>query len=190
MGDERIFNVEDKVWLNNRVVSTTTSQLREQITEAYRDAAGAMTYKVVRARRATAAEAWRVDSAQTLTVAPQYLLLTRSNLRTVELLYPVRDGQEWNKNAFDSHNAPNDLNRRYQEVGGSLSAGGRTYANTVTTFDEGDDPLFNAYWHTLRQVYARGVGPVLREAIYYNYCSTSAAVIICSGKEHVETLVP
>ncbi|OON67616.1 hypothetical protein [Hymenobacter sp. CRA2] len=192
VGDERIFNVEDKVWRNGQVVSTTPSQLREQITEAYRDAAGTLTYKVVRSSRATATGAWRADSVQTLTVNSRNLLLTRSNLRTVELVFPVRDGEEWNKNAFNDRDTIVAINRRYQEVGSAFTSGGRSYDNTVTTYDEIQDNAI--YLDVQRRVYAKGVGPVLREVRKLNYCQDARTCnvgvnYVVTGTEHRETLV-
>ncbi|MCC3159081.1 hypothetical protein LJ737_17695 [Hymenobacter sp. 15J16-1T3B] len=195
VGAERVFDVVDRSYTNNRPTEVR-SQVREQLTETYRDAAGALTYKLVRSSRATASAAWRVDSVQTLTVNAQNLLLTRSNWRTVELIFPVREGGEWNKNAFNDRDTLVAVNRRYQDVGAGFVAGTRSYDNTLTTFD--DDPNRNNiyYEYTTRQVYAKGVGPVLRESLALNYCQGTGGTAcqigekyIVSGKTHTETLV-
>ncbi|RTQ45710.1 hypothetical protein EJV47_24810 [Hymenobacter gummosus] len=194
VGAERVFDVEDKVWRNNQVV-TTPSQVREQLTETYRDAAGVLTYKLVRSSRTADTNPWRLDSVFTLTVNDKSLLLTRSNLRTVELVFPVRNGAEWNRNAFNTLDPLGALNRRYEEVGSAQTVAGRSYDNTATVYDELQDNLF--YLDVQRQVYAKGVGPVLREVRKLNYCQggSSCAVsqtnkYIVSGTEHRETLRP
>jgi hypothetical protein len=191
VGTEHVYDVEDRVYTQNTPV-VTTSQVREQLTEAYRDAAGALTYKLVRSTRATAADGWRVDSAFTLTVNPQNLLLTRSNLRTVELIFPVREGAEWNRNAFNNRDTLIAVNRRYQDVGSSFAAGARSYDNTVTTYaftgTEGDIYHVNEQ----RVVYAKGIGPVLRESRRLDYCEPDRGCVvgtIVSGRVHRETLV-
>lgn len=191
VGTERVYNVVDRTWVGGNELPRITSQVREQFSETYRDAAGKLTYKIVRSSRSTASNAWRVDSVHTLTVGDKYLVLTRGTRRTVEMVFPVRDGAEWDKYAFvspDTASEPNQLNRRYQAVGASQTVEGRSYDNTVTAFDEGDDPLFFVYRNTIRTVYAKGLGPVLRERLRLTYCSGSSAV--CSGTEHTETLVP
>lgn len=194
VGTERVFNVVDKTYLGN-VATTTTSQVREQLTETYRDAAGDLTYKLVRSSRPSASAAWRVDSVQALTVKNGSLLLTRSNWRTVELVFPVRSGAEWNRNAFNDRDTIVAVNRRYEDVGAGYTAGGRRYDNTVATYD--DNPTRNNifYEYTIRQVYAKGVGPVYREALALNYCQGSGGCqvgvkYIISGRTHTETLVP
>lgn len=194
VGAERVYNVVDRTYLNNQA-TVKTSQVREQLTETYRDAAGVLTYKLVRSSRPTAADAWRVDSAQTLTVNERNLLLTRSNWRTVELIFPVRAGAEWNRNAFNDRDPLTAVNRRYQDVGASFTAGARSFDNTVTTYD--DDPTTNNlfYEYTIRQVYAKGVGPVFREQLTLNYCQGTGGTpcqvgvkYIVTGTSHTETL--
>jgi hypothetical protein len=192
VGTERVFNVVDKTWLNN-AARTDSSQLREQVTETYRDAAGVLTYKVVRSSRRRAADSWRVDSVQTLTANAKNLLLTRSNLRTVELIFPVRAGAEWNKNAFNDLDPPGAVNRRYEDVGAPLTLAGRSYEQTVAVYDEIQDNLF--YLDVQRQVYAKGVGPVLREVRKLNYCQNQGSCsvgtnYVLNGTEHRETLRP
>jgi hypothetical protein len=195
VGAERVYAVFDRSYVQN-VGTDRTSQLREQVTEAYRDAAGVLTYKVVRSVRATAADAWRVDSVQTLTVNAKNLLLTRSNLRTVELVFPVRAGAEWNKNAFNTEEDQEPLNRRYEDVGAPLTLAGRHYDNTVTTFsfDGVEGNLYDQ--RELRQVYAKGVGPVYREATRLYYCQPDrggcpvGVGYIVNGTIHRETLLP
>ncbi|RAK70063.1 hypothetical protein [Hymenobacter edaphi] len=195
VGTERVYDVVDRSYTNNRATETR-SQVREQLTESYTDATGALTYKLVRSSRALATDGWRVDSVQTLTVNAQNLLLTRSNWRTVELIFPVRDGAEWNKNAFNDRDTLVALNRRYQDVGASFAAGTRSYDNTLTTYDDDPDRNNLYYEFNSRQVFAKGIGPVLRESRALNYCQPNGSSgcqvgvnYITSGKTHTETLV-
>ena len=195
VGAERVYNVVDKTYNNNQVTSTTTGQIREQLTETYPDAAGVLTYKLVRSSRATAADAWRVDSAQTITVNERNLLLTRSNWRTVELIFPVRTGATWNRNAFNDRNQLTQAYRRYQDVGASFTAGSRSYDNTITVYDDNPEVNNVFYEFTIRQVYAKGIGPVFREQLTLRYCDGTGAPCpvavkyITTGKTHTETLV-
>jgi hypothetical protein len=67
-----------------------------------------------------------------------------------------------------------DLNRAYHRVGQPAEIGrgtaARRYDNTVTTLDEGDAAEDNLYYLTQnQQVYAKGVGPVLRRKRRFIY---------------------
>ncbi|MCC3159080.1 hypothetical protein LJ737_17690 [Hymenobacter sp. 15J16-1T3B] len=198
VGAERIYAVQDTVITNNRTVSALSSQVREQLTETYRDAAGAPTYKLVRSSRATAADVWHVDSVQTLTRQAQALLLTRSNRRTVELVFPVRSGAEWDKHAFSQLGAVGSFalpNSRYEAVDEARRVGGSSYEHTITTYSfDGVEGDVN-HQRELRQVYAQGVGPVLRVARQLDYCEPNHGCpvgvgYVTSGRIHRETLLP
>ncbi|RTQ45709.1 hypothetical protein EJV47_24805 [Hymenobacter gummosus] len=192
VGAERVFRVIDQTWRNNRVVTSDSSLIREQLTETYRDAAGVLTYQLVRSVRRTSADAWRLDSVQTITVNEKNLLLTRSNLRTVELVFPTRANAQWNRNAF---NTLSEAILQYEDFGAPTSIRGRRYDNTVTAYDKGTDPQFIVYRYTTRQVYAKGVGPVYRERVHFDYCQnpqtcSGGNTYIVQGTEHREILLP
>ena len=163
------------------VVTASAYQFRETVTQVFTDAAGQMAYRLVRARRASAAAVWRDDSVFVLSATPQFVALNRNNTRTLELVFPVREGRSWNFNAFN--NNFNDTitaeTRRYSRVGQPFAANGGagtpavTYPVTVTTSNTGaalENTLLKL--RTFDQVFAKGVGPVFRRRRYllhYNY---------------------
>lgn len=163
------------------VASATAYQFRETITEVFTDAAGQPAYRMVRAKLVPPATTYRDDSVFVLSGAPQFVALTRNNNRTVELIFPVREGRSWNLNAFN--NSFNDTitaeTRQYSHVGQPYTSGGiaglaaQTYPNTVTTTNTGaatESSLVKRLGY--RQVFAKGVGPVFRRRFHfvnYNY---------------------
>lgn len=168
VGTYRIFAVADTVWRENRPTISTYQQ-REVVADSFPGPANqlgqpSLSYRVVRARRASAAQAWMEDSVFVLTPLPQALLLSRGNLRTLELLFPVRAGRVWNRLAFD---AQDSLSRQYRSLGEAVTLappGGptTTYERTVRTSDLDTTPDNVLYQNTYEQVYAPGVGPVYR----------------------------
>ncbi|GAB3651044.1 hypothetical protein GCM10027594_26220 [Hymenobacter agri] len=178
VGNTWTYAVRDSVWSvatmsNPTSTPTGTSfQFRETITDVFSDAAGQASYRLVRARRATAADAWVDDSVFTISTPGSALVLNRGNARTVELVFPPRAGRSWNLNAFN--NNYNDTitaeTRQYGAVGQSFATGGgstglpaATYANTITTTNTGmaaESSLLRQV--SYQQVYAQGVGPVFR----------------------------
>ncbi|WP_375416010.1 hypothetical protein [uncultured Hymenobacter sp.] len=166
VGTYRIFAVVDTVWRENRPTIRAYEQ-REVVADSFPGPANSLgqpslSYRVVRARRATAAQAWVEDSVLVLTPLPQALLLSQGNRRTLELLFPVRAGRVWNRLAFD---APDSLSREYRRLGEAvtlaLPAGPpQTYERTVRTTDADQGDLF--FQRGYEQIYAPGVGPVQR----------------------------
>lgn len=178
VGNTWTYAVRDSVWSAANVTTPTSTptatsfQFRETITDVFTDAAGQPAYRLVRARRATATADWVNDSVFTISAPSNALILNRGNTRTVELVFPPRQGRSWNLNAFN--NNYNDTitaeTRQYSAVGQSFTTGGgntglpaTAYANTISTANTGmatESSLLRRV--SYQQVYAQGVGPVYR----------------------------
>lgn len=178
VGNTWTYAVRDSVWsaaslaMPSSTPTATNFQFRETITEVFADASGQPAFRLVRARRLSAADAWRDDSVFTLSATGSALVLNRGNTRTVELVFPPRLGRSWNLNAFN--NNYNDTitaaTRQYTAVGQPFTTGGGntglppvTYANTIATANAGmatESSLLR--YVSYQQVYAHGVGPMYR----------------------------
>ncbi|MCB2409966.1 hypothetical protein [Hymenobacter lucidus] len=206
IGSYRVYAVADTIWdAYQRKVSSY--QFRETITDQIPDATGQPSYRVVRAKRVLATDAWRDDSVMVLTKVRNAVLLTRNNRRSVELIFPVRKDRTWDMYAFsfiDTTTVQEDQNRQYEAVDEPFqaTAGGKDYLypHTLTTsliVDNGnpygsDDEYYRS---TYSQVYAKGMGPVYRVRRRFNYCDQQS--LSCSrsntriykGQARVEVLI-
>jgi hypothetical protein len=168
------------------VVTISNYQLKETITETFADAAGNTAYRMVRARRNTAADGWRNDSVFVVSASPQYVAVNRNNVRTLELVFPVREGRSWNYNGFN--NSSNDTisaeTRQFSRIGQPFTTGGSrsglvetVYPTTVSTNNTGtaaESNLLNL--RSYQQVFAKTIGPVYRNRrrlLFYNYTDTN-----------------
>ncbi len=187
VGTYRTYAVADSTWTNG-VVTVKNYQFRERVTEQYADAAGQPAYRLVRSKRADASAAWVDDSVLVVQPLARAVLVTRNNVRSVALIYPPRAGRGWNAYAFTA--APDTITSRTRYYGPGVgtpyttpAAGGqaaKTYDNTVVTkatLDGGTDDVNAYYKRGLRQVYALGVGPVLRRRYYYETFITLPSTI-------------
>lgn len=177
VGNYWIYAVADTTWstasgqgsqVTPSVPTASAFQFREAIASSFTDAAGKMAYRLVRSKRLTATAAWVDDSVFTLSPSSQSVILNRNNRRTLELIFPVREGRLWNFNAYNnSEDIVTAETRRYRRVGEpfSTTVGGtaKAYPATVTTTNEGTAQADDAYYvNTYQQVFAKGVGPVFR----------------------------
>ncbi|MDO7886325.1 hypothetical protein Q5H89_13200 [Hymenobacter sp. CA2-7] len=184
VGTYRTYAVTDSVWTNARV-SVTSYQLRERVAEQFTDAAGQPAYRLVRSRRATASAGWADDSVLIVQPSARAVLLTQNNVRTVELIYPARAGKGWNDSAFTaSPDTIISLKRFYgPSVGGPYTVPAfsgqpaKTYDNTVATYKlfaaQDNDGLRRRSGY--QQVYAQGVGLVVRRRYGYALYTTNPA---------------
>ncbi|KAA9339843.1 hypothetical protein F0P96_04295 [Hymenobacter busanensis] len=195
VGSYRIYQVEDRNYLDNRQVGATViSQRRERVTDSYTDAAGMLTYRIIRSVRANAGAAWQDDSVLSVTVKPTAVELTSNNRRTLELVFPAKNGVSWNRNVYNDRDTVVAKNRQYEAVGATYKIGNLTFDNTITTVDPSADTIF--YRRSQRQIFARGVGRVYRQTRVFNYCQgvqgqncQVGTGYIVIGEEHVEKLI-
>jgi len=176
VGTYRTYAVTDSTWANAQA-SVVSYQLRERVTEGFVDAAGQPAFRLVRSRRASAAAQWVDDSVLVVQVLPRAVLLTRNNVRTVELIYPVQANKGWNDKAFTA--TPDTITSLTRFYGPTVAGpyamppgygAPSTFTNTVltkTTLDGGIEDINLIYQRGLRQVYAAGVGLVLRRRFSY-----------------------
>lgn len=178
VGNYWIYAVADSSWspasnqgtqVTPSVLTASTFQFKETITGSFADAAGKTVYRLVRSRRLTPTAAWVDDSIFALSPTAQSVILSRNNLRTLELIFPVREGRLWNFNAYNnnSEDTVTAETRRYRRVGEpfntAVSGTTQAYPATVTTTNEGTAQEDDAYYvRTYQQVFAKGVGPVFR----------------------------
>lgn len=178
VGSFHTYAVTDSTWRDN-VPTVQQFQFRERVADSFTDAAGELAYRVVRSRRATATEAWQDDSTLIVKPTAQTLQLTQNNRRTVELVYPAREGYQWNRNAYNALDTVVAKNRAYVQVGQPFSTkqNGKTYSydRTVTTADEDQRNLY--YLIVQRQVYAWGTGRVYRFRRNFVYCDQSGSCV-------------
>ena len=138
----------------------------------------------MRSKRLSPAAPWVDDSVLVVQPLPQALLLTRDNVRTVELIYPARADKGWNYKAFTA--SPDTITSLTRYYGPGVAAPyttpagpgapAKTYANTVSTritLDTGQEDINLLYQRGLRQVYASGTGLVLRRRFSYSTFTTN-----------------
>ncbi len=191
VGNFWVYAVADTTWseatnqgsqVTPSVATASTYQFKETITETFTDAAGKLAYRLVRAKRLLPTDTWRDDSVFVVSASAQSVAVNRNNTRTLELIFPVRDGRSWNFNAYN--NNFNDTitaeTRQYSRVGQPFSTGGgttglpaATYPVTLTTTNTGAAAADNLLRKiSYEQVFAQGVGPVFRRRLYlafFNY---------------------
>ncbi|RZK63006.1 MAG: hypothetical protein EOO59_00960 [Hymenobacter sp.] len=199
VGTYRAYAVADTVW-SKGVATPTSYQLREAVTEQFLDAAGQMAFRVLRARRANSTQTWADDSVLVVQPQAQAVLLTRDNVRTVELIYPLQANKSWKKYAFttdrdDSIRVFNSTVAQAFTTPGPLA---KSYEAAVVVRDawpaSSNDGLYKR--RGALQVFAQGVGPVTRRRYYqetfYTLNNGSQVLtpgVIQVGNSHLEALI-
>jgi hypothetical protein len=162
------YDVEEHRWELN-LDSVVRFQLRERVDTVYTGATGETTYRIVRSRRADSLAVWRDDSAAAVIVRTDLIHRTFANQPTLELLFPIAEGKQWNPNLF---NAADSTFRMYSSVGQSFTMPNqRAFAKTVLVTDEANVTAVERKETQTR--YAWDVGRVYRHRINLSYCNQS-----------------
>lgn len=199
VGTYRAYAVSDTTW-SKGVATATNYQLREGITQQYADAAGQPAYRILRARRASAAAAWVDDSVFVVQPLSQSVTLTRDNVRTIELIYPLAAGKTWRKYSFTTTRA-DSLRAFDPAVGKPFTTPGpapKTYDLTATVRDVEPVALNDGLYRKAGylQVFAQGVGAAARRRYYYetfvtlpNQAQQLTPGVIQQGRSRLEVLI-
>ncbi|GAB3308219.1 hypothetical protein ACFQT0_16605 [Hymenobacter humi] len=157
------------------VPTRTAYQFKETITETFTDAAGKTAYRLVRSKLQAPSTTFVNDSVFVLSATPQSVVLNRNNVRTLELIFPVKEGRLWNINAYNNNSDDTTMTsetRRYSRVGqpfaiaASTGIPAQTFPASLTTTNAGlaaESSL--AKQVSYQQVFAKGVGPVFRRRV-------------------------
>ena len=209
VGNFWVYAVADTTWtpavgqgasFTPSVARPVAYQFKETIKEVFTDAAGQPAYRMVRSKLLPPATTYRDDSVFVVSATPQFVAVNRNSTRTLELIFPVREGRSWNFNAFN--NNFNDTitaeTRRYSAVGEPFTTAAvagnpaKTYPSTATTTNTGaaaETSLVKRLGY--QQVFAKGVGPVFRRRFYfvnYNYPDPSTGNQIYPPKAYTSAV--
>jgi hypothetical protein len=160
IGSFRVYDVTDIRFRDNRG-DTSRFQMRERVDTSFYDQTSQLVYKVIRSIRPNDRSAWLDDSVMTVAKTERMVLLTKDNTKYVKLVFPVKEGNEWVGDIYNTRMAPSEVgvNVRhgkevysYSSVGSPYANGHRNFNNTVTVIQKinpdtsmGIDERFEVY---------------------------------------------
>ncbi|QNF35068.1 hypothetical protein HUW51_20970 [Adhaeribacter swui] len=157
----------------NEATDSVTYLVREQIDTVFQDLTGEDTYKFTRSRRSTSAEDWGQDSVFVVNKSATDVRVMQNNRRVVSFIFPVTEGKKWNAHIFNSQSSVNNPAEvtyySFAQVGQPFRVNGINYANTVQVNQIKNSNAIEE--QDFYEVYAYGVGRILKQKLAYQYCS-------------------
>jgi hypothetical protein len=164
-------------------------QEKHQVDAKLTDNLGRPSYRVFRfIRDVNGAGPWQPSGSYFITTLDKSIEVVEDNLRFLKLAGPVKEGNTWKGNRFlpsdpygsfyefSNDDAMVDWDYLYTNVGGSLTIGSKTYANTITVEQMKDSTNIpvsttGAYGFINYSVdtYAQGIGLILQEVRMWEY---------------------
>ncbi len=159
---------------------SSTFFLREETVEQYEDETGAMIYRIERYRADTLGAPWRIVDVVTQSRSINQAYHTEDNVKYIPMVFPIKEGQEWDGNAF----VPEDMvvlvlgesiemfkgwQYKVLATDQAETIGPHTY-DAVVTIQQSDDENLIEYRHSIEK-YAKDVGRIYRfRQILDSYC--------------------
>ncbi|QCR21863.1 hypothetical protein [Pontibacter sp. SGAir0037] len=178
VGDYRVYSVTDIKFLDNEG-DTSRFQLKEEVAESFVDQTNTLVYKIIRSVRPDAQASWVEDSVMVVAKFSTSVILTKDNVKSVKLVFPVKNGKAWSADAYNNRtvNSENDGKEKYTyaSVGEPFTVNGSTYNQTLTVVQ--GKPASNFIMLSDRkEVYAQDIGMIYRlfnKAAYCNQIGSS-----------------
>jgi hypothetical protein len=175
------------------VRDSSTTWVREWVTDTFRDNSGLLTYKIERYERRSDTAQWQLARIESANLTSQAAIRTESNLRFLRLVFPFDRRTEWNGNLWIDANREIEIagerlrpfsNWNYEVDSLDIPQQIGTFAfDSVLTITEVDET--NVIERRLsRTKYATGVGLVWREQwiLDSQYCNQNPVPLDCETK--------
>lgn len=160
-------------------------QAKDSVESTFTDNQGRLSYRIFRLLRDTAGvKPWQVAATYFATPTQKQVEFVDNNLRFLKLLAPLSEGYTWKGHSYIDTKSLNtkvgyldEWQYEYRNVGQPFKIFNTTYDNTVTVFQQDEttppgpfNPNLDVQIRTLgNEVYAKGVGLVYKEFLYWNW---------------------
>ncbi|MCG7857825.1 hypothetical protein MD537_12630 [Flavihumibacter sediminis] len=165
-------------------------EARDVVDAEITDNLGRKSWRVFRSLRplgSSSESAWQESDTYMITPTLSVVEVIENNLRFQKLIAPIRDGKEWKGNSYINAVPGEELaylynwTYRYQDIDASHTSFEQVIPNTITVQQQDDelnsaglgplDPSQNGYRVFSKEIYAKGIGLVYKELIYWDFQS-------------------
>lgn len=198
VGQYRIYDVTD-IHYQNDVATEERFQMREWVVDSFMDQTNTLTYKIIRSVRPNTQAEWLDDSVMTVTKDHNRVVLTKDNTRYVKMVFPVQEGKIWQADILNNRYNPDSTGKEnsvYVSVDKPyMLPNGTVYDKAATVFI-GAASVDSTIVDKRREVYARGIGKILRvfdrknlQGCQMDDCGEDYVSPILDGHERHEVLI-
>src|SRR5690606_37036466 len=108
-------------------------QLKELLESTFIDNAGRLVYRLERFKRDSSHHEWQIADVWMVTNTDLRLEKTEENVRILKLIFPVKEGESWDGNAYNNEQ---EVDYEYASVNEALSLGNFTFMETATVIQK------------------------------------------------------
>jgi hypothetical protein len=186
VGTSQLYRLDSTVRApSNTELIVRSYQAKDSVESTFLDNEGRQSYRIFRfVRNLSGTQPWQFAATFFATPTQKSIEYVDNNLRFIKLVAPITNNYTFKGNSFiqamqgtSKFDYLYDWNYEYRNVGEPYKIGNRTFDSTVTVFQQDEtfpqgpfDPALPAQIRTYGvEVYAKGVGLIYKEFLYWNW---------------------
>ncbi len=176
---------------------SSTTFIRETITDTLRDTEGHLQWKVERFERTADSLPWKIERIWTAEITDQKAVRTEENLRFLRLVFPMTKRSEWNGNLWIDPNRTikvadqsirpfTNWNYEVDSIDIPRQVGAFSFDSVLVVTEVDDENVIEK--RLSRTIYAKNIGLVYKEQwiLDSQYCNSNPVPTDCETKPWVE----
>ena len=177
------YNVQSIIWNDfTQTVDTTIYQLKKSIDTVFYDNLGRESHKWIRYVKTDSTD-WIYEHTYAITKTNDLVETIEGNSRYTKLIFPIRTGNSWDVNAF---NTQDPINAKYIDVDIPYVVDGYAFSQCAIALWEDDVSLIHMNYQ--EELYAKGVGMIERTDIQIEH-ETGKPDEITKGHKIIHSII-
>lgn len=193
VGDFKIYHVNETQITAYNIETDFEYELKTMVTDSFQNANGGYSYIMNRLKRDNDTQPWQALDTWTIRADTKEVVVTEGSTPFVRLTFPIKNNRTWNGNAYNdietgkfctTNGTPQECDPyTLDHVGQThITTDGTQFDDTIEVIQSNDPDLIIKY-DVRSEIYARGIGLIVKESTIYNYCTQSS----CSGQQSIES---
>ncbi|MBX2963215.1 MAG: hypothetical protein KF687_11935 [Cyclobacteriaceae bacterium] len=175
IGFYQVYDVEEIVYTAFNPPESLRYELLVNVVDAFTNGEGTTTYVIHRSTRSHSSLPWNFVETWSARRSSQYAIEVQGNTSYVKLVFPLRTGNRWDGNLFNSLGEDEYL---LKSMGQTFDNGsGEVFSNTIVVEHSNESNL--VFKDERTEVYAPDAGLVFKENRVWQYNCTGGT---CSGQ--------
>lgn len=162
--------------------------LKEVVADSASDDFNNLVYRIERFSKDNEEDPWDLDSVWTARKSGNQFIKVENNIEFVKLVIPVKEGKEWNGNAFNSREKET---YRMEMVHQPLLLNDIQFDSTLTQIQKMDSNVVAQDFRT--EIYAKGVGLIYKKFIVTTNHQENGSIVfpikIDNGIDLTQTII-
>ena len=186
-GQYKVYKVEESTLKYPNIKDTVAYLIKESVSDSFASPNGELAYRIIRYRFSDTNKVanyltlnWRTDSVWSVRRGANTAIRTENNVAYLKLIFPIKEGTNWNVNQFNEWGSSNPETYRVRDYNKPFQVEGRRYNNTLKVLQRFDNSCLANDQRS--EIYADGVGLIYKTTEVETYDQNCSKQVIQGRK--------